>query len=80
MHEIVAMRQGGTKLADIASFLTTSNVPTRRGGGWSAEQVRSIFERSKTHDLPQLRRRPRTRQPAQILLRKNRLYRDEHEP
>jgi DNA invertase Pin-like site-specific DNA recombinase len=54
VHEIVAMRRRGTKLADIAAYLTTSNVPTRRGGKWSAEQVRSICERAKTHGLPQL--------------------------
>jgi hypothetical protein len=54
VHEIVAMRQRGTKLADIAAYLTTSNVPTRRGGRWSAEQVRSICERAKTHGLSQL--------------------------
>lgn len=54
VHEIVAMRQRGTKLADIAAYLTTSNVPTRRGGRWSAEQVRSILERAKTHGLPEL--------------------------
>ncbi len=54
VHEIVAMRHRGTKLADIASYLTTSNVQTRRGGRWSAEQVRSICERAKTHGLPKL--------------------------
>src|SRR5438270_1471886 len=32
VHEVVAMRQRGTKLADIAAYLTASNVPTRRGG------------------------------------------------
>jgi len=40
VYEIIAMRQRGTKLADIAAYLMTSNVPTRRGGRWSAEQVR----------------------------------------
>src|SRR3954462_712350 len=52
VHEIVAMRQRGTKLANIAAHLTTSNVHTRRGGRWSPEQVRSICERAKTHGLP----------------------------
>jgi hypothetical protein len=54
VHEIVAMRQRGTKRADVAAHLTTSNVPTRRGGRWSAEQVRSICERAKTYGLAQL--------------------------
>jgi site-specific DNA recombinase len=54
VHEIVTMRQRGRKLGEIAVYLTASNVPTRRGGRWSAEQVRSICERAKTHGLPQL--------------------------
>jgi site-specific DNA recombinase len=54
VHEIVAMRQRGRKLAEIAAYLTTSNVPTRRGGRWSAEQVRSILERAKTYGVPEL--------------------------
>ena len=54
VYEIVAMRSKGTKLAVIAAFLTASNVPTRRGGKWSAEQIRSILERVKTRGLPQL--------------------------
>lgn len=57
--KIVELRQKephGKKmtLADIASYLTRSNVPTRRGGKWGAEQVRSILERAKTHGVPQL--------------------------
>lgn len=54
VHEIVAMRAKGMKLADIAAYLTASNAPTRRGGRWSAEQVRSIVERANTHGLPSL--------------------------
>ena len=54
VYEIATMRATGAKLADIAAYLTVSNVPTRRGGKWSAEQVRSILERAKTHRLPQL--------------------------
>ena len=53
VYEIAAMRSKGAKLADIAAHLTASNVATRRGGKWSAEQVRSILERVKTHGLPQ---------------------------
>jgi hypothetical protein len=41
-------------LAEIAAFLTAANVPTRRGGKWGAEQIRSICERAKMHGLPQL--------------------------
>ena len=52
VHEIVSMRSRGMKLAGIAAFLTASNVPTRRGGRWSAEQIRSICNRAKTHGLP----------------------------
>jgi site-specific DNA recombinase len=54
VHEIVTMRQRDRKLAEIAAYLTTSNVPTRRGGRWSAEQVRSILERAKTYGVPEL--------------------------
>lgn len=54
VYKIVSMRANGSKLADIASHLTGASVPTRRGGKWSAEQVRSILERAKTHSLPQL--------------------------
>lgn len=41
-------------LAEIGAYLTAANVPTRRGGKWGAEQVRSILERAKTHGVPQL--------------------------
>ncbi len=51
VHEMVCMRQRGTKLAAIATYLATSNVSTRRGGRWSAEQVRSILERAKAHGV-----------------------------
>jgi hypothetical protein len=54
VHETAAMRRSGATLADIASYLTNSGVPTRRGGRWSAEQVRSILERAKAHGVPQL--------------------------
>lgn len=54
VHEIIAMRANGAKLVDIAAHLTASTVATRRGGKWSAEQVRSILERAKTQGLPQL--------------------------
>lgn len=53
---IVELRNRKTKttLADIAAYLTASGVPTRRGGKWGAEQVRSILERAKTHGVAQL--------------------------
>ena len=51
VHRIVELRKKKTTLADIAAHLTASNVPTRRGGRWSAEQVRSILERAKTHGV-----------------------------
>lgn len=51
VHRIVELRSKKKTLADIASLLTTSNVPTRRGGRWSAEQVRSILQRVKEHGL-----------------------------
>jgi site-specific DNA recombinase len=54
VHEIVAMRERGRKLVEIATYLTTSNVPTRRGGRWSAEQVRSILARVEAQGLPHL--------------------------
>jgi site-specific DNA recombinase len=54
VYETAAMRRSGATLTEIASHLTDSEVPTRRGGRWSAEQVRSILERAKTHGLPQL--------------------------
>jgi site-specific DNA recombinase len=54
VHEVVTMRQRGRKLAEIAAYLTTSNVATRRGGRWSPEQVRSILERAKTYGVPKL--------------------------
>jgi len=47
VHRIVELRSRKMTLAHIASQLATSNVPTRRGGKWSAEQVRSILERVK---------------------------------
>jgi hypothetical protein len=39
VYEIAGMRANGAKLADIACQLTSANVPTRRGGKWSAEQA-----------------------------------------
>jgi DNA invertase Pin-like site-specific DNA recombinase len=56
VQKIVELRNRKTKttLADIAAYLTASSVPTRRGGKWGAEQVRSILERAKTHGVPQL--------------------------
>jgi hypothetical protein len=51
VYRIVELRAKKTTLADIAVYLTASNVPTRRGGRWSAEQVRSICERAKTQAL-----------------------------
>jgi site-specific DNA recombinase len=48
VHRVVELRAKKTTLADIAALLTSSNVPTRRGGKWSAEQIRSILERAKT--------------------------------
>jgi DNA invertase Pin-like site-specific DNA recombinase len=56
---IVELREKKTQgkkmtLADIAAYLTNSGVPTRRGGKWGAEQVRSILERAKTHAVAQL--------------------------
>jgi DNA invertase Pin-like site-specific DNA recombinase len=54
VHRIVELRAKKMTLAEIASYLTTSNVPTRRGGKWGAEQVRSILERAKTQALPQV--------------------------
>jgi DNA invertase Pin-like site-specific DNA recombinase len=53
--KIVELRQKKMTLAEIAAYLTSSNVPTRRGGKWGAEQVRSILERAKTHGVSQLR-------------------------
>ncbi len=52
VHEIVAMRERGLKLAEIAAYLIAANVATRRGGRWSAEQVRSILARVETQRLP----------------------------
>lgn len=48
VQKIVELRNRKTKttLADIAAYLTNSGVPTRRGGKWSAEQVRSILQRA----------------------------------
>jgi DNA invertase Pin-like site-specific DNA recombinase len=54
VHEIVAMRERGLKLAEIAAYLIAANVATRRGGRWSAEQVRSILARVETQRLPHL--------------------------
>ena len=54
VHRIVELRSRKMTLAHIASQLTTSNVPTRRGGKWSAEQVRSILEKVKLYGPPQL--------------------------
>jgi hypothetical protein len=54
VHRIVELRSRKMTLAHIASQLTTSNVPTRRGGKWSAEQVRSILERVKLYGPPHL--------------------------
>lgn len=48
VYEIADMRANGAKLANIALDLTSTNIPTRRGGKWSAEQGRSILERVKT--------------------------------
>ncbi len=56
VHQIVAMREHGRKLAEIAAYLTSTKVPTRRGGKWSAEQVRSIVERAYVRGM----RPPRT--------------------
>lgn len=44
---IVELRANKMTLSRIAAYLTSSNVPTRRGGKWSAEQVRSILDRVK---------------------------------
>lgn len=57
--KIIELREKKTRgkkmtLADIAAYLTRSGVPTRRGGKWGAEQVRSILERAKTHGVAQL--------------------------
>jgi len=54
VHQIVELRAKKTTFADIAAYFTASNVPTRRGGRWSAEQVRSILQRVKSHGLPQI--------------------------
>jgi site-specific DNA recombinase len=54
VYEIAAMRRTGATLAAIALHLTNSGVPTRRGGKWSPEQVRSILARAEMHGLPQL--------------------------
>jgi len=54
VHEAADMRRKGATVAEIAAHLTDSNVPTRRGGRWSAEQVRSILARAEMHGLPQL--------------------------
>lgn len=45
--KIMELREKKMTLTEIAVFLTTSKVPTRRGGRWSAEQIRSILERLK---------------------------------
>ena len=55
VHRIVEMRSKKMTLADIATCLATANVQTRRGGRWSAEQVRSILARVETQRLPDLR-------------------------
>src|SRR4051794_22423024 len=54
IHRIVELRSRKMTLAHIASQLTTSNVPTQRGGKWSAEQARSILESVKLYGPPQL--------------------------
>ena len=54
VHRIIELRSKRMTLAAIASELTTSNVPTRRGGRWSAEQIRSILARVKRHGAPPL--------------------------
>lgn len=45
--QIVELRGKKKTLADIAGLLTSSGVPTRRGGRWSPEQVRSILLRAQ---------------------------------
>ena len=52
VRRIVELREQEMTLTDIAAYLTSSKVPTRRGGRWGAEQVRSILERAKTHAVP----------------------------
>ncbi len=53
VQQIVALRTEKKTLAAIAGHLATSNVPTRRGGRWSAEQVRSILERANVQRIEQ---------------------------
>jgi site-specific DNA recombinase len=45
--KIVELRETKMTLTGIASHLTTCRIPTRRGGRWSAEQVRAILARAK---------------------------------
>lgn len=52
--KIIELRAKKMTLADIAAYLTSFKVPTRRGGRWGAEQVRSILERAKTRGRAQL--------------------------
>lgn len=54
VQRIVELRTKKMTLAEIAELLTRSNVPTRRGGKWGAEQVRVIFQRAKTRGVPLL--------------------------
>jgi DNA invertase Pin-like site-specific DNA recombinase len=54
VHRIIELRTKKMTLAEIAALLTRSNVPTRRGGKWGAEQVRIILQRAKTRGVPLL--------------------------
>lgn len=43
VQQVVAMRRDGATLKEIAEWLTASGIQTKRGGRWSAEQVRSML-------------------------------------
>lgn len=56
--KIVDLREKKTTLAEIATALINASVPTRRGGKWSAEQVRSILQRASRQSAGILQSRP----------------------
>lgn len=47
VHNVLALRAEGRPLAEIAAHLTAAGVPTRRGGRWSGEQVRSMLKQAQ---------------------------------
>jgi hypothetical protein len=47
IQKIIALKNSGASFREIASVLTKSGIPTKRGGHWSKTTVQEIYKREE---------------------------------